>query len=437
MKSLDCQGALKEEYMTSEQISNGMSNDLPPSQSKAKRATLLTSLGVSYLGLFMTYAGLVAILLPQQMTNLDASNKVNNLAFVTSLSAVATIFVQPIVGALSDRTRSKFGRRAPWILLGGFGGGLCTIAIQFANSLFWIALSWVAIQVLLNAFQGPLSAIISDRVESSDRGLASAMTGVGMSLGGTIGVIIAGQLLERIGIAYTFFGILVMVICLLFVVFNPGRPSDKVIREKINWVEFFKAFWVSPRQHPDFIWAFLGRFFMVLGYQAVTNYQLYIITDYIGVGTAQAGNVVSIMSVITLVTVTISTLAAGRLSDKLGRRKMFVGVATLFIAGSICIPLTMPTIMGMYLYGGLLGLGYGAYTSVDMAMMVDVLPSNDAAAKDLGILNIASNIPQALTPIIAAGLLSMFADNYQVLFMYSAIAAALSAIFVIPIKSVK
>ncbi|MCI1832605.1 MAG: MFS transporter [Bifidobacterium sp.] len=405
--------------------------------SAGKRKALLASLGVSYLGLFMTYAGLVAILLPQQMTNLDAAHKVTNLAFVTSISAVATIFVQPIVGAFSDRTRTRLGRRAPWILLGGIGGGICTIAIQAANTLLWIAVAWVAIQVLLNAFQGPLSAIISDRIESDNRGLASAITGVGSSLGGTVGVIVAGQLLNRIGVAYTFFGILVIVICIAFVLANPDKSSVTEVHTAMDWSAFLATFMVNPRRHPDFFWAFGGRFFMILGYQAITNYQLYIITDYIGVNPAKTGDVVSILSIISLVTVTISTLLAGRISDKLGRRKVFVGVATLFIAGSICIPLFMRTVTGMYVYGGLLGLGYGAYIAVDMAMMVDVLPSNGAAAKDLGILNVASNIPQALTPLIAAGLLTAFAGNHRVLFFYSAIAAALSTLFVIPIKTVK
>lgn len=405
--------------------------------SNRRRNVLLGSLGVSYMSLFMTYAGLVAILLPQQLRLLDPANAVNNLALVTSVSALATIFVQPIVGALSDRTRTKFGRRAPWILLGGIGGGLCTIAIQFAQSLFWIAFTWVCIQVLLNAFQGPLSAIISDRVESKDRGLASGLTGAGMSVGGTVGVIVAGQLLSQIGVAYTFFGALVIVICILFVIINPGRPNHGEPVEKINWLQFFKSFIIDPRKHPDFGWAFLGRFFMILGYQAITNYQLYIITDYIGADDKTAGNVVSVLSLIQLVTVTASTIIAGRLSDKFNRRKIFVGVASLFIGGFILIPLMWPTIPGMYVYSAMLGLGYGTYTSVDMAMMVDVLPSGEDAAKDLGVLNIASNIPQTLTPLFAAGLLSLFAGNYQVLFIYSAAAVVFSAIFVLPIKSVK
>lgn len=76
--------------------------------SAGKRKALLASLGVSYLGLFMTYAGLVAILLPQQMTNLDAAHKVTNLAFVTSISGL------PPFSSSRLSVPSRTGREPDW-----------------------------------------------------------------------------------------------------------------------------------------------------------------------------------------------------------------------------------------------------------------------------------------------------------------------------------
>lgn len=421
--------------------SNAMSDchvDSSASKSQSRKfRVLLASLGTSYFGLFMTYAALVAILLPQQITNLDPVHKVVNLAIVTSISSVATIFVQPIAGALSDRTRSRLGRRSPWLLIGGIGGALCIITLQFAKSLFWIALLWVLTQVLLNAFQGPLSAVISDRVDHSNRGTASALSGVGSAVGATIGIIIAGQMLNQIGVGYDILAIIVVVVCVLFVILNPDKPSKEMEKTKFKLGEFFKAFLVNPRKHPDFAWAFGGRFFMVLGYQVVGAYELYILTDYVHLSTAQAGGVVGLMNIGSLITTSISTLIFGRVSDKIGRRKIFVFTSSILIAGSVLIPLIAPSIIGMIIYWSIVGFGYGAYTAVDMAMMIDVLPTNSDAAKDLGILNIASNVPQALTPVIAAALLSAFNNNYAVIFIYAAIAVVISSVFVFPIKSVR
>lgn len=398
---------------------------------------LLGSLGAGYLGLFMTMAALVGVLLQAQLAALDPANKAWNLALCTSLSAAATIVVQPLIGVVSDCTRSKLGRRAPFILIGGIGGGLCTIAMQFATSLFFIVLGWVLIQVLLNVVQGPLSTTLSDRVAESDRGIGSAMAGVGAALGGTVGISIAGFLLHRIGVAYTVFGCIVIAVCVLFVVLNPDQPSTGMRVKPMDWKAFLKNFLVNPRKHPDFGFAFLGQFFMVLGYTAITNYQLYILTDYIKVDAAQTGVVISTLSVINMVATSLAMLVGGRLSDKLGCRKIFVIVAAILIAIGIAMPLIMPSIPGMYCYGVIYGLGFGMFNTVDMALMVDVLPSREDAAKDLGLLHIAGNVPQSLPPIFAAALLSLTANDYRVLFVYGIVSVLLSAVFVLPIKKVR
>ncbi|WP_067851749.1 MFS transporter [Alicyclobacillus mali (ex Roth et al. 2021)] len=405
--------------------------------SAGRRGLLFASLGTSYLGLFMTYAGLIVVLLPEQVALLDPAKKVEDLAVVTSISSVATIFVQPIVGALSDRTRSRLGRRAPWMLFGALGGALCTVALQYAKTLFLLTVFWVLAQFLLNAFQGPLSSIVSDRVEMQYRATASALIGVGSSVGGTLGVILAGQLLRQIGIGYDTFAAIVVAVCLAFVLFNPDRSSKHADFPKLNWGRFFRGFLVDPRKHPDFAWAFAGRFFMIFAYQAIGAYQLYILTDYIHLPIAEAGGFLGLLNLIQMVAVGVSTLVFGRLSDHLQRRKMFVFASTLFIGVGALIPVFEASKNGMLLSSTIIGLGYGAYMAVDMALMIDVLPARDDAAKDLGILNIASNVPQALTPVIVAALLSAFHGNYASIFVYSAIATVVSSVFVFPIRSVR
>lgn len=385
----------------------------------------------------MTYAGLIVVLLPEQVALLDPVHKVDDLAVVTSISSVATIFVQPIVGALSDRTRTRLGRRAPWMLLGACGGALCTVALQYAKTLFFITLFWVAAQVLLNAFQGPLSSIVSDRVESRFRATASAFIGIGSSVGGTLGVILAGRLLNRLGLGYDLFACIVLFVCLTFILLNPDRSSKELRLPSIRWKEFFASFLIDPRKHPDFAWAFGGRFFMIFAYQAIAAYQLYILTDYIHLSIAQAGGFLGMLNLVQMVAVGLSTLVFGRLSDRMHRRKVFVFTSTLFIGLGALVPVFLATSAGMLISSVIIGLGYGAYMAVDMALMVDVLPAREDAAKDLGILNIAANVPQALTPVIVAALLGAFHGNYASIFCYSAVATVISSLFVFPIKSVR
>lgn len=401
------------------------------------RTVLLTSLLVNNLVLFAVYAGVLGVLLPQQVSDLDPANKAGNLALVTSLSALATLFVQPIVGALSDRTRSRFGRRAPWIAVGGIGGGLCTIALQFGHAVLAIAAMWVLAQVLLNALQGPTTAIIADRVEPAGRGTASAFQGAGVAIGAAGGITFAGQQLHHVGFGYTVLGVAAIAMTVLFLLFNRDSPSTGLPLEPFRWGAFLRGFWISPRRHPDYAWAFGGRFFMVLGYQAIQNYTLYILTDYLKLDQDQAGSSYGVLSIITSVTMVIGTVAFGRLSDVAGRRKIFVFAATVSLAVAVAIPLVVPTAGAMLVYAALAGIGYGAYSAVDLALMIDVLPSQGDLARDLGVLNIASNVPQTLTPLAAAALLGAFGGDYRSIFVYSMVAVAASSLFVLPIKSVR
>jgi MFS family permease len=136
----------------------------PAPLSATRRSVLFGSMLVNNLILFMVYAGVIAVLLPQQVALIDDANKVNNFAIVTAVSAFATLFVQPLVGAFSDRTRSRFGRRSPWIVVGGVGGGLLVIALQFASVIPVLAFVWVLAQMLLICLDVQTSDIMSDIV---------------------------------------------------------------------------------------------------------------------------------------------------------------------------------------------------------------------------------------------------------------------------------
>lgn len=402
-----------------------------------QRKTLQASMLVSYIFLFATYAGVITILLPQQITDLDAASKVNNLALVTASSSVVTLFVQPLVGALSDRTRSRFGKRSPWILFGGIAGGSATIALQISTTIFWVTIFWVSAQALLNAFQAPMAAIVADRIRSNKRATISAFKGAGMSIGGAAGIIFAGLMVHRLGVAYSTFGVSMIIVSILFVLINRDESTADMPKEPFQIWKFLKGFWVSPRKHPDYAWAFAGRFVMILGYQAIIAYQFYIFTDYIGLSSQEAGTTAGMVSAVSMVMLVVSTMVFGRLSDALERRKVFVFVASVVMAVGAIVPLFIPSILGMFIFGSISGLGYGAYVAVDVALMVDVLPSQGDAGRDLGILNVATNIPQAITPMIAAFILTLSHGSYSAIFIYAAAAVVISSFLVLPIRSVR
>jgi len=426
-------GALRPPTLVSD-LSNGAA---PPSIAASPPASrrLLPSLAITSLVLFATYSGLIVVLLPNQVAAIDAAHKVSNLATVTTVSFVFTLFAQPIVGAFSDRTRSRLGRRAPWMIIGAAAGAVFLLGLGGLSSILWITIFWVIVQVSLNALQGPLSAMVPDRFPRSRRGIASAMVGIGFIAGGTVGVIVAAGLASNVGVGYTGFGVAVLLVTLLFVLFNRDFSSKEVAHPPFKWKGFLAGFWISPRRNPDFAWAFAARFLFMLGYFVVFLFQLFILTDYIGLPLDKANATIGLLSVAGLVPTLAAVSFGGWLSDRIARRKVFIYAASCFMVLGLLMPLLMPTVTGMFVMTAINGFGFGLYMACDTALMTEVLPGGGSAAKDLGILNIATNIPQALSPAIAGVLIGVL-GGYHALFIFGMIAVALAALALMPIKTI-
>ena len=129
---------------------------------------------------------------------------------------------------------------------------------------------------------------------------------------------------------------------------------------------------------------------MIMSYQMINVYQLYIIQNYIGQSVKESAVTVSVVSMIMMVMSLVGSFISGPVSDLIGRRKVPVVVASVLFAIGIAMPWLIPSTLGMYLFAGIAGLGYAVYSAVDQALLVDVLPNKEEAGKDLGILNMGT-----------------------------------------------
>ena len=148
-----------------------------------------------------------------------------------------------------------------------------------------------------------------------------------------------------------------------------------------------------------------------------------------------AKHYVSVISMCMMVTAIAMTVIAGPISDRIGSRKIPVIVCSLLVAVGSIIPFFSNDPKMMIAYALVAGTGMGAYNAVDQALNVEVLPSKDTAAKDLGILNLANTGGQVLGPVLAATLINMF--GYHALFPLAAVCSLLGALLIVFIKSVK
>ncbi|MEN8651316.1 MFS transporter [Streptomyces sp. 21So2-11] len=392
---------------------------------------LLMLLLVANASMLAVYMGVGSVLLPLQIAAIDPANKVAILGLVGGISAVFATAFNPIAGALSDRT----GRRNPWIL----GGALASLAglafLSTAQTALLVGIGWCLVQATMNVYQAAVTAVVPDRIPPSRRGTASALVGLALPIGGTVGVLIASQTSGHPGTGYLVFGALIAGAAVLLTSFcrdvPRSAPAPSVPRR-----ERLAAF-LSALSHHDFRWAFIGRALMVLGYFSVIGYQLYILDDHIALpGGMQPAAAMAILTPVSMVAMAVSTVAGGVLSDRLDRRKVFVGASAALAGLVTVIPVVSPTWTGMLVFSALNGLAFGCFMAVDTAVVTLVLPSAKDAARDMGVLNIANAGPQIIAPFVASAVVTVL-GGYTGLFLVGGALSLLGALAILPIRGVR
>lgn len=405
----------------------------------SQRLKLQLSLTVNTFLLLALYSGVLGVLLPNQLAQIDPQSKESNLALLFFITSIFSTLATPLSGALSDRTRSRWGRRSPWIAIASLIGSSALFGVSFQTSFVSLMVFWIMAAVAYNSMQPAMTTLIADRFAPEHRGTVSGLIGAGTTAGLTAGTFVAGHLAGERVLAYGLFAGAIAASCIAFVAINREPPSIHLPPRRIEWRSFFKSFWISPREHPDFAWAFASRFFIYMGYQAVAAFLLYILADYIGLGLTKANVAIANMALITLVCSIVASVVSGWLSDRWQRRKPFVVLGSLIMGVAMVVLLVMPTMQGMWIYAAVIGAGYGMFMSIDTALMTQVLPRSALGdeGKDLGVLTTAINIPQIISPMMALALLGAFDNDYRSIFWAAIVFVFGSALCVLPIRSVR
>jgi MFS family permease len=379
--------------------------------------------------------GAATSLMPNLIAQVDEPHKVAVLGLGGGVAAIAALVTQPVWGLLSDRTRSRWGRRVPWMLAGVIGLALTIMAMGVANSVPLIIVLAAIISVFYGMVAGPVAAIVPDRTPIEKRGLFSAVGGLGVFLGALVGVIIASQFVSTLPLGFLVLAIILVVAAIPLVLSLREPNAEVIVVESVSFRETLKGFFVNPRKHPDFAWAFLARLLLIVGYWSVLSFQLYILSDYIGLGLVKANTVYPISTAILSGAIIIALVPSGLISDRIGRRKIIVVVASIVIAGSTVLPIVAPSVTSALVSVGLAGLGIGIYLAVDQALMTQVLPNASSAGKDLGVLNVAQAGGQVIAPLVASLVIGL--AGYPGLYVFAGIMALLAAAAILPIKSVR
>jgi MFS family permease len=402
-------------------------------------APFVGTLALANLALWMGFFTPIQLLLPQQLEDIDAAGKVGALGWVTGAGAAVAVLVTPLAGALSDRTASRWGRRLPWLVGGTLLAAAALVLLARQSTVAGVLVGWCLAQACLNAAYAGLTAEVPDHVPVTQRGVVSGWFGLPQAIGVVAGVALVTSFTTTPAAGYLLIAAAVVLLVLPFPAVTRDRPLSPSDRPRWSWPGFARGFWVSPRRHPDFGWAWLTRFLISLGNALGTLYLLYFLRDRVHYEqlfpgrTAEDGVLVLIL--IYAAGVLATAVLGGLLSDRSGRRKPLVIVSSVVMAAGAALLAVAPTWPAAMVAAALLGTGYGAYMAVDTALITQVLPAAADRGKDLGVINIANAAPQVLAPALAAPIVATL-GGYPVLYGLTAAVTLLGALLVLPIRSV-
>jgi MFS family permease len=386
------------------------------------------------LGIMLAFYTPIQNLLPRLAEEAAGSGgKESALAWIAGVGAFMSIVANPAAGALSDRTLSRFGRRRTWVLWGSVLGALAICALAFQSTVLGLAVVWGVCQATINSAYAGLTATIPDQVPVRQRGLVSGWVGLAQTVGIVLGVALVSFVVTGLDAGIFLTAGLLVILVLPFVLRLKDTPLLPQERPPFELGAFLRGFWVSPRQHPDFAWAWVTRFLMMLGNAMATLYLLFWLTDEVKVDNPDQSQTV-LIGLYALGTI-VTAVVAGRISDRDGRRKIYVILATIVMSVAAVLLAFFPVFNVAMVAALILGLGYGMYLAVDQALITQVLPTAVDRGRDLGVINIANAAPQVVAPVIAAPIVTS-GLGYTGLYVLTAVVTLLSAALVTRIRSV-
>jgi MFS family permease len=398
----------------------------------------MTRFTLAFTGTNLVFLAPLLVTLPLKVNALAGIDQApNSLALVASVGAALAIFANPLFGRMSDRTTSRFGMRRPWMLIGLAGGSLGILVIALAPSIPVVVVGWCIAQVFFNALLAALVAVIPDQVPIEQRGVVSGLVGICLPIASVSATFLvklfAGHDLAMLLVPSAIGGLFVMLFALTL------HDRRLAIADRPPWSlrEFTGTFYIDPRKSPDFAWAFVSRFLFVLAYAFLVTYLAYYLLQQIGSAEADVPQQIFLGTLVQSALLIAASLVGGKLSDRTGRRKVFVFSASI-VYGLALFALAIATSFNGFVVGmAISGLGFGLYFAVDLALVLDVLPSKDDAAKDLGVFNMAGAVPFALAPAIAPLILAIGGGSYGALYAAAGLCAIIGAFAILRVRRVR
>ncbi len=344
---------------------------------------------------------------------------------VLSAGGLAGIAAAPVAGRLSDRTRSRYGRRRPWAIGGSVLAALGLVLTGSAEGPLLVGAAWVVTSVGVSVASSALTALIADQLDDQ-RGAASAAASSAQAVGVVVGVATIVLLGLSAGASYAVLACFILVIGTVTALLLPDPPLPHAAVLEFHARRDLIRPRVSSLVDPSFTRLLLSRFIVNVGNSFGTSLLLFFLLYGIMIPAADAENRLLILIVIYTVFVVAASILVGMVTDRRGSRRFWTVIAALVQACSGIIILISPNFTMTAVAAGVMGAGYGAYMAVSLALATDLLLDPDDHARDLSLVNSSANLGQLIGPLLGAGLVALV-GGFWLLFAAAAVVSVLGA----------
>src|SRR6478735_3457472 len=419
----------------------GEASAVPPEDLPKVSARYIWFMVLAQFGVFMAFITPIAISLAIRVAEIAPEHQ-EYLGYITGSGALFVMLTAPFMGIWSDRTRTRLGRRRPF-MIGGMIVGVVSLAVMaMAPSILLLGFGWILAQWGWGTVLGNLQNSTADRLPEAQRGKVAGLTGFATQVAPVFGVIATMGITGNALLLFLIPGLVGVVLVTLFVTLVHEDDSRGLVLERIGVAGVLRKYVYNPRKYPDFSWNWLGRFLFYFGLTLNTTFTAFFFADRLGVSITEVSGVIGTLGAVGVLATTAGALGGGFMSDRFRRRRVFLVIGGAIMAvGMVTMALSsnLP-----FLFAGslIVSLGIGLFAAVDQALLLDVLPEKQTdAGRFMGITGFATSIPQAAAPFIASGILLIGVTggdkNYSLLFFIAAAFVLLGGLVILRIRSAR
>ncbi|MEV0228139.1 MFS transporter [Nonomuraea sp. NPDC050786] len=391
-------------------------------------------------GVFLAFITPVGISLSIRVGELAPGHE-EYLGYITGVGGLVPLVAGPLLGALSDRTRTRFGRRRPFILGGMLLGVVSLLVMALAPNIPVLGLGWVLAQFGWGQSFGNLLTSQADRLPEEQRGKVAGLGGFATLVAPVIGVVMAGGLAGDALLLFLVPGAVGVLTIVLFVwLVDEADSRDLPAAEPLTVRSLLAMYTWSVRKYRDFSLNWAGRFAFYFGLTLNTTFTAFFFASRLGVKVEEVAGTLAAVAGLGVLATAAGAMGGGFLSDRLRRRRVFVLTAgAVYALGTVTMALSS-SVPPLFTGSIICSVGLGMFSAVDQALALDVLPERETnAGRYLGVFGFATSIPQSAAPFIAPLFLTAGGaeKNYTLLYLVAAACTLMGGLVVLRIKSVR